>query len=180
MRSTVVVILSNTSTTTQWFSHTFKSKLQRCKKMPSSSVRPIFQVFLPFPNLLHGVQCLHNYDLILSKHNANLLLCPFSDQFATHPLTLMWKDYHPFLFIYTQLTHTELRSRGFESEPPRQQHQHNPEPETPWWFTLPAIHNSHQSSLTARNPSWYRAFWQTPPNLPTFWPVTKQHVMTPF
>lgn len=93
-----------------------------------------------------------------------------------HPAVLMWKGYEGALVAYGIECCVQWIDRGFQDGMlPVFMSLVVPDGasfEYPKWWGDWRMHQSHQSNLLRKDPSWYRQFnWKVPDDLPYFWPT---------
>lgn len=154
--------------------------------------------YLPYPHIPLTASCLHTTELGSARQSALAILRAIvtPDDPRNHvsihksPCKWMWQEFPQKLASYALTLNMEWMSRGNEDKLTEEiatlqkqiyRHPSIPNPDAePWWWMLPAISRTHQSLLMAVRRDWYSAFWDTPSNYPTFWPVGPKLEALPF
>lgn len=149
------------------------------------------QTFLPLPNFKASAGCLDNRRLGKQRVECKqILLClgipvghhrPGRTGWRHHPAVLMWAGHALALLVYGIVMCREWKQRGFRDNLEkefldvysrrRRFVRHN---RYPSWFKDDLLHASHRSNLLRKDAAYYSRFgWSEPPDLPYYWPVTK-------
>lgn len=152
------------------------------------------QTFLPHPEFFESARCLDAKRLgkqrVETKQILIALGVPVGDHLGNsdsswrnHPAVLMWKGHEAQLAQYGLVMCHVWAKRGFKDTLYPQFKDAliycindcrfgltNPN-----WLGFDKLHASHRSNLLRKDYAYYRQFgWQEPPDLPYFWPRTKE------
>jgi hypothetical protein len=152
------------------------------------------QTFLPMPEFYGSARCLDDKRLGKQRVEAKQILIalgvPVGDHLGNslsswrhHPAVLMWKGHEADLAQYAMVMSDVWRMRGFKDtlfDQFRTAMRYCVNDcrfgmTSPNWLGFDRLHASHRSNLLRKDPRHYGRFgWKEPPDLPYFWPRTKE------
>lgn len=138
------------------------------------------QTFLPDQNWYASARMLDNKRLGKQRVEALQILNTLrgkSKGWRNHPAVLMWYGYEKALEAYHDVMILEWISRGFRNNMTLMKPGDFSHIEWPHWCWERKVFASHRSNLLRKDPEFYAKWnWSEPPDLPYFWPVTKEEV----
>lgn len=102
-----------------------------------------------------------------------------SKGWRNHPAVLMWYGFEHALEAYHDIIINEWVARGFKNSMPLMipGGWYNTIKEFPLWCWDNRLFASHRSNLLRKDPVFYGQYgWTEGPDLPYFWPVTKEEI----
>lgn len=141
------------------------------------------QTFLPYSSFQKSAACLDNKRLGKQRVEAMQILNVLAGKTTAwkhHPAVLMWSGYEKALRQYLRAVVMEWRRRGFKNSIRVPREAALLPHEFPWWIGSRRFHSSQRSNLLRKDGRHYgRMGWKVNPNLPRYWPVTKDSYSSP-
>lgn len=139
------------------------------------------QTFLPDQNWHISARLLDDKRLGKQRVEALQILNALqgkSKGWRNHPAVLMWYGYEEALKVYHDIMVQQWVARGFKNNMPLlTSNQYALHALLPHWTWDERLHASHRSNLLRKDPKFYGVKgWAEGPDLPYFWPVTREEV----
>ena len=124
------------------------------------------QTFLPYPDIKQSLNCLDNKRLGKQRVESYQIISAITGRkkkngeeykgWVSHPCTVMWRKYLPYLKTYYNLSIDEWINRGFKNN--MEKEVVNEEIVVPLWFGNQMFHNSHKSNLLRKDFEFYSKY----------------------
>ena len=133
------------------------------------------QTFLPYADYIRSAKCLDYRRLGKQRVECKQIMLALTTPtygWQSHPAVVMWRDSEESLALYGLTMCLEWRMRGYsDSLMPFFRDRVTALAIPPPWLGMDAVHESHQSNLLRKDPSFYAQFgWSVGPDLPYVWP----------
>jgi hypothetical protein len=146
------------------------------------------QTFLVDQNWYQSASRLDNKRLGKQRVEAMQILRVLAGEtkgWKNHPAVLMWYGHEKYLAVYHDIIVQEWVRRGFKNNMPLLAPINRwpypmgsgPKQELPSWTYSKRLIDSHRSNLLRKDPVFYGRYgWNVGPDLPYYWPVTKEEI----